>query len=44
MVMETGGADHVEAVAARLRARGFTGVAVRADLAGITRFVAGRRA
>jgi release factor glutamine methyltransferase len=43
VVMETGGAAHVEAVAARLRAHGFGDVASRADLAGVTRFVAGRR-
>jgi release factor glutamine methyltransferase len=43
IVMETGGAAHVDAVAARLRTHGFADIAVRADLAGITRFVAGRR-
>lgn len=43
MVLETGGAGHVDAVAARLTARGFVDVAGRVDLAGITRFVAGRR-
>jgi hypothetical protein len=41
--METGGPAHVDAVGARLRARGFVDVATRADLAGIVRFVAGRR-
>jgi release factor glutamine methyltransferase len=43
VVMETGGPAHVDAVAARLRAHGFVDVAGRADLAGITRFVTGRR-
>jgi release factor glutamine methyltransferase len=43
IVMETGGPAHVDAVGARLRARGFVDVATRADLAGIVRFVAGRR-
>jgi release factor glutamine methyltransferase len=43
IVMETGGPVHVDAVAARLRAHGFGDVAGRADLAGVTRFVAGRR-
>ncbi len=43
IVMETGGPAHVDAVAARLRAYGFGGVAERADLAGVTRFVTGRR-
>jgi release factor glutamine methyltransferase len=43
IVMETGGAHHVDAVAARLREHGFADVAGRADLAGVTRFVAGRR-
>ena len=43
IVMETGGAAHVEAVASRLEAHGFIDVARRADLAGVTRFVAGRR-
>jgi release factor glutamine methyltransferase len=43
IVMETGGAAHVDAVAARLREHGFGDVARRADLAGVVRFVAGRR-
>lgn len=43
VVMETGGDSHVEAVAGRLREHGFADVAGRADLAGVTRFVAGRR-
>ena len=43
VVMETGGAAHVDAVTARLRTHGFVDVAARADLAGVTRFVAGRR-
>ena len=43
IVMETGGEKHVDAVGARLRHHGFAEVAGRADLAGITRFVAGRR-
>jgi release factor glutamine methyltransferase len=43
VVMETGGAAHVDAVAARLRTDGFVDVAGRADLTGITRFVAGRK-
>lgn len=43
IVLETGGAAHVDAVAARLREQGFVGVAGHADLAGVTRFVVGRR-
>ena len=43
IVMETGGAGHVDTVAARLREHGFVDIAGRADLAGVTRFVAGRR-
>jgi release factor glutamine methyltransferase len=43
IVMETGGAAHVTAVAARLGEHGFIDVAGRADLPGVTRFVAGRR-
>jgi release factor glutamine methyltransferase len=42
VLMETGGASHVTALSARLRALGFEDVAERADLAGITRFVAAR--
>jgi release factor glutamine methyltransferase len=42
LVLETAGGDQAGAVAAILRAAGFVTVAVRADLAGIDRFVAGR--
>jgi release factor glutamine methyltransferase len=42
LVLETAGGDQAGAVAAILRAAGFATVAVRADLAGIDRFVAGR--
>jgi release factor glutamine methyltransferase len=41
-VLETGGATHVTVLSARLRGRGFEDVAERADLAGVTRFVAAR--
>lgn len=42
LVLETAGGGQVVAVAARMRAAGFTGVATREDLAGVVRFVAGR--
>ena len=42
LVLETAGGDQAAVVAEILRAAGFTSVAVRADLAGIDRFVAGR--
>ena len=42
IVLETAGGDQAEAAAALLRAAGWDRVAVRADLAGIARFVAGR--
>jgi release factor glutamine methyltransferase len=44
LVLETGGGGQVEAVVALLQASGFDAVQTRADLAGIERFVAGRRA
>jgi release factor glutamine methyltransferase len=43
LVLETGGAGHVDVVAERLHARNFIDVALHTDLVGITRFVAGRR-
>ena len=43
LVLETAGDDHIVAVAALMRDAGFTDVASRRDLAGVTRFVAGRR-
>jgi release factor glutamine methyltransferase len=42
LVLETAGGDQAVAAAELLRAEGFARVAVRADLAGIDRFVAGR--
>ena len=42
LALETAGGDQAAVVAEILRAAGFTSVAVRADLAGIDRFVAGR--
>ena len=42
LLVETAGGSQVGAVAGLFRAAGFTGVAVRADLAGVDRFVAGR--
>jgi len=42
LVLETAGGAQAEAVAGLLRAAGFGTVAVRADLAGVDRFVAGR--
>src|SRR5216117_516787 len=42
LVLETAGGDQADAVAGILRAAGFGSVAVRADLAGVDRFVAGR--
>ncbi|HYE91815.1 MAG TPA: peptide chain release factor N(5)-glutamine methyltransferase, partial [Terriglobales bacterium] len=43
IALETGGPAHVATLTARLRDRGFADVAARADLAGVVRFVAGRR-
>ncbi|HEY3064226.1 MAG TPA: peptide chain release factor N(5)-glutamine methyltransferase [Methylomirabilota bacterium] len=43
LVLETGGPDQVEAVVQLLEVHGFHDVARRDDLAGVTRFVAGRR-
>jgi release factor glutamine methyltransferase len=43
LVLETGGRDQVEPVVALLEVHGFHDVARRDDLAGVTRFVAGRR-
>jgi release factor glutamine methyltransferase len=43
VVLETFGAQQVEAVTRMLAAAGFVDGATRADLAGVTRFVAGRR-
>ena len=42
LVIETAGGAQAESAAALLRAADFTGVTVRADLAGVDRFVAGR--
>ena len=42
LAVETAGGDQTEAAAALLRAAGWDRVAVRADLVGIDRFVAGR--
>jgi release factor glutamine methyltransferase len=42
LVVETAGGDQAGAVAGLLRAAGFASVAVRADLPGVDRFVAGR--
>jgi release factor glutamine methyltransferase len=42
LLVETAGGDQAEAAAALLRAAGWDQVAVRADLVGIERFVAGR--
>jgi len=42
LVLETAGGGQAAAVAKLLRAAGFASVAVRADLAGVDRFVAGR--
>src|SRR5256886_58832 len=42
LLLETAGGSQAGAVAGLLRAAGFTGVGVRADLAGVDRFVAGR--
>jgi release factor glutamine methyltransferase len=44
LVVETGGPSHVSALGVRLRAHGFEGIATHADLAGVVRFVAARRA
>jgi len=43
LVLETAGMAHVRTLSVRLRADGFADVATRADLAGVVRFVAGRR-
>jgi release factor glutamine methyltransferase len=42
LVVETAGPVHVDRVAALMREAGYTAVAVREDLAGVPRFVAGR--
>jgi release factor glutamine methyltransferase len=42
LVVETAGGDQASAAAVLLREAGWSGVTVRADLAGIDRFVAGR--
>jgi len=42
LLLETAGGSQAGAVAGLLRAAGFTGVGVRADLAAVDRFVAGR--
>jgi len=42
VLLETGGSVHVTALGARLRGLGFEDVAERADLAGLTRFIAAR--
>ena len=44
LVLETAGGEQLDAVAALMLEAGFTHVATRCDLAGVTRFVAGRRA
>jgi release factor glutamine methyltransferase len=43
LVLETGGGEQARAVAGLLETRGLVGVQTRADLAGVERFVAGRR-
>ena len=43
LVLETGGPDQIEAVRPLLEMHGFHNVARRDDLAGVTRFIAGRR-
>jgi release factor glutamine methyltransferase len=43
LVLETAGHEQARAVVALMEAAGFSGVATRRDLAGIERFVAGRR-
>jgi release factor glutamine methyltransferase len=43
LVLETAGREQVQAVGALLEAQGFVGVETRRDLAGVERFVAGRR-
>lgn len=43
LVLETAGGDQIDAVEALMRTVGFTDIATRRDLAGIVRFVAGRR-
>jgi release factor glutamine methyltransferase len=44
LVLETGGGEQLGAVVALMEDHGFAGVQTRADLAGVERFVAGRRA
>lgn len=44
LVVETGGEPQIDAVAARFRAAGYVDTAIREDLTGRRRFVAGRRA
>jgi len=44
LVLETDGDDQVESVMRAMREAGFVDVASRRDLAGVTRFVSGRRA
>jgi len=44
LVLETGGDEQVESVMRAMREAGFVDVASRRDLAGVTRFVSGRRA
>lgn len=44
IVLETAGGEQVDVVGALMREAGFTHVVTRGDLAGVTRFVAGRRA
>ena len=43
LVLETAGGDQIDAVEALMRTVGFTDIATRRDLAGMVRFVAGRR-
>ena len=43
LVLETAGGDQARTVVGLMRAQGFTGVETRGDLAGVERFVAGRR-
>jgi release factor glutamine methyltransferase len=43
LVLETAGGEQARAVVALMDAHGFVGVETRADLAGVERFVAGRR-
>lgn len=43
LVLETGGGEQIPAVAGLLEAAGFGGIRTRRDLAGVERFVSGRR-